>query len=195
MWKEIGILVGLVICLLAIQKLGRRHGDESRSARLMKKYKTLTPALLADTPDEELVEAVVACVLAEASASRRPDPAYTLSKWAQPYTVVYSIWAVCKELAGGTYAGLMRTATREMVEHAWDGLPVVGAPDTAAALKALAAAHKAGEDTAELESAFHAAVERECPLTLCVSYIRDHVAELTGTETAEALLEDTTDGE
>lgn len=200
MWKEIGIMVGLVICLLAIQKLGRRHGDESRSARLMKKYKTLTPELLADTPDEELVEAVVACVLAEASASRRPDPAYTLSKWVQPYTVVYSIWAVCKELAGGSYAGLMRTATREMVEHACDGLPVVGALNTAAALKALAEAHKAGEDTAALESAFHAAVEQECPLTLCVAYIRDHVAQLTGTEPAadalpEQTAEDTTDGE
>ena len=195
MWKEIGIIVGLVICLLAIQKLGRRHGDESRSARLMKKYKTLTPDLLADTPDEELVEAVVACVLAEASASRRPDPAYTLSKWVQPYTVVYSIWAVCKELAGGSYAALTRTATREMVEHACDGLPVVGAPKSAAALKALSDAHKAGEDTAALEHDFHAAVEEECPLTLCVSYIRDHVAELTGTETAEALPEDTADGE
>lgn len=196
-WKEIGILVGLVICLLAIQKLGRRHGDESRSARLMKKYKTLTPELLADTPDEELVEAVVACVLAEASASRRPDPAYTLSRWVQPYTVVYSIWAVCKEMANGTYAALKRTATREMVEHACDGLPVVGAPNTAAALKAVVEAHKAGEDTTELEHAFHAAVETECPLTLCVAYIRDHVAELTGTEpeTAETLPEDTTDGE
>ena len=141
-WKEIGIVVGLVICLLAIQQLGRRHGDESRSARLMKKYKSLTPELLAATPDEELVEAVVACVLAEASASRRPDPAYTLSKWVQPYTVVYSIWAVCKEMANGTYAALKRTATREMVEHACDGLPVVGAPKSAAALKALMASPK-----------------------------------------------------
>ena len=191
MWKEIGILVGLVICLLAIQKLGRRNNDESRSAKLMKKYKTLTPELLAETPDEELVEAVVACVLAEASESRRPDPAYTLSKWPQPYTVVYSIWAVCKELANGDYRALTRTATREMVEPACDSLPVVGAPNTAAALKAIVEAHKAGEDTTALEHDFHAAVEQECPLTLCVSYIRDHVAQLTGTELAE----ETTDGE
>ena len=68
-WKEIGIVAGLVICLLAIQKLGRRHGDESRSARMMKKYKTLTPELLADTPDEELVEAVVASPLPEGASS------------------------------------------------------------------------------------------------------------------------------
>ena len=50
----------------------------------------------------------------------------------------------------------------------------------------------------EAESAFHVAVEEECPLTLCVAYIRDHVAALTGTEepAAEATLpEDTADGE
>ena len=196
--KEIGIALALVVCMWAVIKLSRRHGDDSRSARLMEKYKTLTPELLADTPDEELVEAVVACVLAEAAESRKPDPAYTLSKWAQPYTVVYSIWAVCKELAHGDFAALSRTATREMVEHACDGLPVIGAADTAAALRAVAAAHEAGEDTAEAETAFHTAVESECPLTLCVSYIRDHVAQLTGTEESsddQALPEESTDGE
>ena len=197
MMKEIGIAVALVVCMLLAAKLSRRHGDDSRSAKLMKKYKTLTPELLAETPDHELVEAVVACVLAEAAESRRPDPAYTLSKRPQPYTVVYSAWAVCKEMANGTYAALMRTATREMVEHACDGLPLLGAPATAEALKNLAALHKEGEDTTEAEKAFHVAVESECPLTLCVSYIRDHVAALTGTEEpeTETLPEDTTDGE
>lgn len=200
--KELGIALALVVCMLAIAKLSRRHGDDSRSARLMKKYKTLTPELLAETPDDELVEAVVACVLAEASESRKPDPAYTLSKWVQPYTVVYSIWAVCKEMAHGDYAALTRTATREMVEHACDGLPVIGAVDTAAALKAVVEAYKAEEDTAEAESAFHTAVESECPLALCVTYIRDHVAQLCGIEVEtsseslpEATAEETTDGE
>jgi hypothetical protein len=181
--------VALAACVWFLLKLGRNRNGESRSARLMEKYKTLTPDLLAETPDEELVEAVVACVLAEAADSRRPDPAYTLSKWVQPYTVVYSIWAVCKEMANGTYAALKRTATREMVEHACDGLPVVGAPDTAAALKAVVEAHKAGEDTAALESDFHAAVEQECPLTLCVDYIRDHIPALLGDELEEDLPE------
>ena len=193
--REIGILVALVVCVFALNKLSRRRGDDSRSAKLMAKYKTLTPDLLAETPDEELVEAVVASVLAEASESRKPDPAYTLSKWPQPYTVVYSVWAVCKELAHGDYAALTRTATREMVEHACDGLPVIGAAKTAEALKALVETYKAEGDTAEAESAFHVAVEEECPLALCVTYVRDHVAELTGTEWEESVSEDVTDGE
>ena len=180
--KVIGILLALLVCFWAIMKLGRRRGDDSRSAQLMKKYKTLTADLLAATPDEELVEAVVAHVLAEAAESRKPDPAYTLSKMPQPYTVVYSIWAVCQEMAQGDYAALTRTATREMVEHACDGLPVVGAAATASALKTVVECYRADEDTAEAEHVFHTAVETECPLTLCVAYIRDHVAELMGEE-------------
>ena len=188
--KELGIALALVVCMWAITKLGRRRGDDSRSARLMKKYKVLTAELLADTPDDELVEAVVANVLAEANESRKPDPLYTLSKLPQPYMVVYSIWAVCKEMARGDYYALTRTATRDVVQDACDGLPVIGAPQTAEELKNLIALHKEGEDTAEAESAFHHAVESECPLSLLATYIRDHVPALLGEE-----IEDESDGE
>ena len=180
MWKELGIVVGLAICLFAITKVGRRNNDDSRSAKLMKKYKTLTPDLLASTSDDELGEAIVAHVLADAAESRKPDPLYTLSKKPQPYMVVYSIWAVCKEMARGDYAALMHTATRQVVQDACDALPVIGAAATAAALKDVMALQAAGEDTAEAETVFHTAVETECPLSLCVTYIRDHVAELMG---------------
>lgn len=190
--REIGIALALVVCMLAVVRLGRRRNDDSRSARLMKKYKELTAELLADTPDDELVEAVVAHVLADAAESRKPDPLYTLSKLPQPYMVVYSTWAVCKELAHGDYAALTHTATRHVVQDACDGLPLIGAPATAEALTALVALHKEGEDTAEAERTFHTAVETECPLALCVTYIRDHVAELLGEEPAA---EDKTDGE
>ena len=196
--KEIGILLALLVCFWAIMKLGRRRGDDSRSARLMKKYKILTPELLADTPDYELVEAVVAHVLAEAAESRQPDVLYTLSRKPQPYLVVYSVWAVCKELARGDYKALTHTATRHVVQDACDGLPLIGAPATAEALTNLVALHKEGEDTAAAEQIFHNAVETECPLSLCVTYIRDHIAELMGEEPIEEIvpaIEESTDGE
>lgn len=180
MWKEIGIILALVVCMFAISRLGRRHSDDSRSAKLMKKYKTLTRELLDETPDDELVEAIVANVLAEANESRKPDPLYTLSKLPQPYMVVYSVWAVCKELTRGDYKALTHTATRHVVQDACDGLPLIGATATAEALKNVMALHEEGEDTAEAEKAFHVAVETECPLALCVTYIRDHIAELMG---------------
>lgn len=186
-WKEIGLLAALLICILLVRRFGKRHGEDSRSARLMKKYATLTPELLEGTPDEELVEAVVSHVLARAADSHRPDPVKELAALPQPFTVVYSIWAVCKELAGGSFAALTHTATRAMLELAVDGLPVVGAPATAEALTVLQAAHAAKEDTEEAEKAFHRAVEQECPLTLCAAYVRDHIPQLTGTDEVDSL--------
>ncbi|MBR5523651.1 MAG: hypothetical protein IKU51_00080 [Clostridia bacterium] len=185
-WKEIGLLAALLICFVLVRRFGKRHGDESRSARLMKKYATLTPELLGETPEEELVEAVVSHVLAKAADSRRPDPEVTLSGMPQPFTVVYSVWAVCKELANGSFAALTHTATRKMLEPAAEALPVIGATRTAAALTALQAAHTAKEDTEEAERAFHRAVESECPLALCAAYVRDHVPQLTGTDETES---------
>lgn len=186
MGKETILLaLGAVICYVLLRRMGKDKRDESRSAKLMEKYATLTAENLAATPDEELVEAVVAHVLSRAAEDRRPDPAMELSALPQPFTVVYSTWAVCKELARGDYKALTRTATREMVDHAVDGLPVMGAPATAAALAALRDTHAAKEDTATAEKAFHLAVEQECPLALCAEYIRDHIPQLLGAEEEE----------
>ena len=183
MGKETIVLaLAAVVCYILLRRMGKGKRDESRSAKLMEKYATLTAENLGETPDEELVEAVVAHVLSRAAEDRRPDPAMELSVLPQPFTVVYSIWAVCKELARGDYKALTHTATREMVDHAVDGLPVIGAPVTAAALAALRDAHVAKEDTATAESAYHVAVEQECPLALCAEYIRDHIPQLLGAD-------------
>ena len=168
-WREIGIMAALVVCMFAISRLGRRRSDDSRSAKLMKKYKTLTPELLADTPDYELVEAVVAHVLAEAAESRKPDPLYTLSRKPQPYLVVYSVWAVCKEMAAGDARSLQSRRAQGVTAVAADGFEAVGAPLCAAAFRELL-------ETGE-EQAFRAAVQQEQPLALCETYIRDHAEE------------------
>ncbi len=184
-WKEIAVLVALLLCFIAIRQLGKRRGDESRSARLMKKYAELTPVLLKETEEEELVEAVVSHVLAKTTATRRPDPVVTLAGLPQPFTVIYSVWAVCKEMANGSFSSLMHTATREVLEAAEEALPVIGAAETAGALTTLHQAHKDKAVTDEMEQIFHRAVERECPLALCAAYVRDHIPQLTGTDTEE----------
>ena len=190
MGKEtILLIIAAAVCYILIRRMGKDKKDDSRAAKLMEKYATLTEENLSATPDEELVEAVVANVLSHAAENRRPDPAAELAVMPQPFTVVYSIWAVCKELARGTYGALLRTATKEMVDHAVDGLPVIGAPATAAALAALRDAHAAKEDTADAEKAFHVAVEQECPLTLCATYIRDHIPQLLGADEEETVEE------
>ena len=190
MGKEtILLIIAAAVCYILIRRMGKDKHDDSRAAKLMKKYATLTEENLAATPDEELVEAVVANVLSYAAENRRPDPAAELAVMPQPFTVVYSIWAVCKELARGTYGALLRTATKEMVDPAVDGLPVIGAPATAAALAALRDTHAAKEDTADAEKAFHVAVEQECPLALCATYIRDHIPQLLGADEEETVEE------
>ena len=195
-WELPILIVAAVVCFLLIRLMNRSKDDESRAAKLMKKYATLTPENLSAAPDEELVEAVVCNVLAQAEDSFRPNPVKILAGLPQPFTVVYSVWAVCKQLSRGDYRALTRTATREMVQPAIDGLPVVGAAETAAALSALREAYENKEDTAAAETAFHKAVETECPLSLCVAYIRDHIPQLTGTdeeETPAALSQETSD--
>lgn len=179
------MIVAAVLCYVLIRRMGNTKKDEGRAAKLMKKYAVLTPEKLQNTDDEELVEAVVSHVLARAAENRRPNPAKELTVLPQPFTIVYSVWAVCKELARTDYKGLTHTATKHLVEPAVDGLPVVGAPATAAALASLRDAHNAKEDTEAAHAAFHQAVEQECPLSLCVAYIRDHVPELTGAEPEE----------
>lgn len=195
-WELPILIVAAVVCFLLIRLMNRSKDDESRAAKLMKKYATLTPENLSAAPDEELVEAVVCNVLAQAEDTFRPNPVKILAGLPQPFTVVYSVWAVCKELSRGDYHALTRTATREMVQPAIDGLPVIGATATAAALSALREIYENKEDTAAAETAFHKAVETECPLSLCVAYIRDHIPQLTGTdeeETPAALTEETAD--
>ena len=181
-WELPILIIAAVGCYLLIRLSGKSRHDESRAAKLMKKYATLTPDLLAATPDEELVEAVVCHVLSRAVDNRRPNPTKELADLPQPFTVVYSIWGVCKELAQTDYVGLTHTATRHLVDSAVDGLPVVGAPLTAAALAAMRDAHTEKTDLPEGEHNFHLAVEQECPLTLCAAYIRDHIPQLCGTE-------------
>lgn len=176
-WKQLLLLVALVVVLVAIRALGKHQGSGTRSARLMKKYATISEEAFAAIPEEELVDAVVSRVLAKAAAARRPDPTVVLAGLPYGSTVVYSIWAVCKEMAAGDFAMLMTTATKKLVEPATEALSAVGATACSRALADMAAAHATGQPTEEAAQAFHLAVESECPLTLCEGYIRDHAAD------------------
>ena len=174
---ELIILAVLAVVVLVLLKFTRSRKDESRAAKLMKQYADLTPEMLAGVPEEEVVEAVVSHVLACAAATRRPDPVKELAGKPQGFTVVYSVWAVCKEMAAGSYALLKKSATRELAETAQAGFTAIGTPETAAAWKAL---RETEGDTTEAEHTFHRAVESECPLTRCVTYIRDNPEQFGG---------------
>ncbi|MBQ3068552.1 MAG: hypothetical protein IJD01_01225, partial [Clostridia bacterium] len=82
----------MVIGVVLIVVIGRilLRPDGSRAAALMKTYKTLTPALLAETPDEELVTAVVSNILAKAEAEKT-DPYRLLPTLTQERSDIYSL--------------------------------------------------------------------------------------------------------
>ncbi len=184
-WQQLLLLALLAAALVALHFAGKRKGENTRAARMMKKYATITSEAFDAIPEDELVEAVVCRVLAKSEEQRRPDPVITLSQLPHGSTVAYSVWAVCKEMAHGSFSSLMHTATREVLEAAEEALPVIGAAETAGALTVLHQAHKDKAVTDEMEQAFHRAVEKECPLALCTAYVRDHIPQLTGTDTEE----------
>lgn len=183
--KQILLLLALVVVLLAIRHLGKNKGANTRSAILMKKYATITRETFDSIPEDELVDAVVSRVLAKAAESRRPDPVKTLADLPHGSTVVYSVWAVCKEMAASDFSMLMTTATKELVEPAREGLSTIGATACAEALEAMRVAQAAGEDIQESQTAFRTAVLAECPLSLCEGYIRDHAADFIDDQEGE----------
>lgn len=176
-WKQIGLIVAVLALVVLAQRLGKRHGQGTRSARLMKKYAVITRETFETIPEDELVEAVVSRVLARAAKDRRPDPVKTLAGMEHGSTVVYSVWAVCKEMAAADFAALMATATRELVEPAREAMTAMGAVRCAGALETMRAAFAAGEEYTEAEQTFRVAVTEETPLSLCEGYIRDHADE------------------
>ena len=183
-WKELIVPVVLAVLVYIAFRMTKNHGKEGRAAKLMKKYANLTPEMLATVAEDEAVEAVVSHVLAQAAEMRRADPIKVLAEKPHGFTVVYSVWAVCKEMAVGDFSLLRKSATRHLMEPAKASFAAIGATETAAAWEAL---YTAEGDTDEAECAFHRAVEAECPLTLCVAYIRDNPEQFGGKSAPEAL--------
>ena len=184
-YKQIGLLVLVAVLVLLASRLGKRFGQESRSARLMKKYACMTAEVFDGIPEDERVTAMVCHVLSVAAKTRRPHVVKVLASVSHGYTVVYSVWAVCNELARGDFAGLMSTPTKELVEPAREAMQAIGAADCAAALEAMRVAYAEGQEDAEAEGAYRLAVAKETPLSLCEEYIRDHREEFLDGKPAE----------
>ncbi len=166
------IIAVVAVALVLVSRFGKQQGKTTRATRLMKQYKVMTREKLENAPAGELVDGAISRILAKAADDRRPDPLVVLANLPQPNTVVYTVWVVCKELAAGDYDSLMKTrAARSLADTAHTAFAAVGAAACAAAFEAL---HTAQERTPSLQQALRAAIQTECPLSLCEEYIRDH---------------------
>ena len=156
--QQLALIAVLAVALIVVGLLGRHKGEETRSARMMKKYRVMTRETFDAIPDGELTDAVVSRVLGKAAESRCPEPVQVLAALEHGSTVVYSLWVVCREMASGSFSALM-------AELAGESFAAIGAPACEAAWKTLLSAGEA--DVPAAEQAFRQAVQTECPLTLC----------------------------
>ncbi len=170
-WIELVVLVVVALLLLVAMRFGKQQGKDTRATRLMKTYAVVTRELIDTAPEDELTDGIVSHVFSLAAAQRRPDPVAVLANLAHPYTVVYTVWVVCNELAADGYTAMMKTNARSLADTAHTCFEQVGAVECAAAFEAL---HTAKEDAAGLEKALRLAIQTECPLSLCDGYIRDN---------------------
>ena len=170
MWIWIpAFLLGILLIILFGRVLLKKDG--SNATRLMDKYKVLTPSLLEETPDEELVKAVVANLLAKADGARM-DPYAVIPTLSQKRCAVYSVWLFMREMQSDNAPLLRRDEQFGFSELAADGLDLLGFEEVAAELR----------DYLQTEDAAHVAPMKalvdgnELPTAL-IALIRDNPAE------------------
>ncbi|MBR3290454.1 MAG: hypothetical protein IKI63_06755 [Clostridia bacterium] len=183
------VLIGIVLFLMN-RFFGRGQGP--RSEQLQKKYAVMTRETLDAIPDADLVEAVVANVMAKQDP-KNPQPYYMLPMLSRGRAAVYSVWLIDCELRTNGFDVLFGGPSAPFCEPARDGFILLGAENCA---KAIADAVALTENTDEMTGDHDLAVchdryldaaEEEAPLDRCVAYIRDNPAEfIDGAEDAPA---------
>lgn len=188
------ILVFMAL-LLALYLFGTRHSrGKSKADDLEERYRELDAPRLAAVPDDQVVNAVIANLMAKLD-KRRPDAYRTIPALSHGRCVVYSVWLICHELDEAGFEELLASPSGEFIELAADGFEAVGAERCAAALHGALAAVEDGmpregaEDLAELHADFLEGVAAEDPLGLCVTYIRDNAADFLDVEPEDAAAE------
>ncbi len=172
------VLIALALIIAAYLSFLGKKEKRDKSAALLKTYAVMTEELLAATPDEELVRAVVANLMAKQD-KKRPDPMVQLPLLSRGRAAVYSVWLLCHELETQDFGEFFRSPSNRFAGPAADGLERIGATNSATALRA--AMQAAEDETSPLWDAvttvFHEATASENPLSLCVQYIRENTDE------------------
>ena len=164
------LIVLAIVIYLYLQRLEKKE-KSGKTATLYERYKTLTPETLSALPNEELVRAVVANLLARGTDLYKETAVLSHSR-----TAVYSVWLFCNEIAAADFEKLSATS-RRFADVATDGFLLLGAEQCAAALTALTTAFAENALTADLSAALRDAIAAETPLESAAAYIRENIAE------------------
>lgn len=176
------LLVVFLILVGVMYWLGkRRTAPQTRADDLKKKYAQLTRAMLDEMPDDQLVEAVAANLMAKAD-DKVADPYYVVMALSRGRRAVYSVWLTTNELTKGTLRQYRETPSARFAEAAVDGYTLFGAVACATVLQK---AMEAGEPAEIFADSFRDAVKQEKPLALAAAYIRDNPDAFTDDPPAE----------
>lgn len=176
------VLVALAIVVGGYLWWMERREKKAKSGPC-EQYAVLTEEVLATLPDDELVRAVAANLIAKQESDGVPLESL-LPLLSPGRRGVYGVWLLCNELERRELGAYFRSPYRRFAPMAVEGFDMMGARACAAALSAACDRYerqKNGEKdlpswevlTAELRQA----LAEEQPLSLCVGYIRDNGAE------------------
>lgn len=113
------IMLGVMVVGVVVLYIWGSHykGKDSRAEMLQRRYGLMDADKLAEVPDEELVEAVVANIMAKVD-KRRPDAYKTVSQLSHGRNAVYCVWLICKELDAGSFEEVLEGPSAVFMELA-----------------------------------------------------------------------------
>lgn len=173
-------LLVLAALILGIYLWGNSHKNkEGKAEKLQRTYRILNREILEKIPDEELVDAVAANLLAKLD-KQNPDAYKTVTVLSRGRCAVYSIWLSCHELSSEGLSAYINSPFARFLELTISGLELVGANDCAALLEKLKESESFDEKSllSQQEDILNT-IKREQPLTLCRDYIRTNPDEFT----------------
>ncbi|MDD2361938.1 MAG: hypothetical protein PHH84_03120 [Oscillospiraceae bacterium] len=173
-------LVILIIAALALGlylKLSSRNKVKSRADKLQDMYRVMDSQKLMETPDSELIDAVISNIMAGLDP-RNPDAYRKVPLLSRGRCAVYSVWLTCYELRDNSISDYLNSPSGRFAELAADGFELIGAERCSSLLKSA----YTSDEPIEIEAAgsqLAEAVEQENPLELCRQYIRANPEEFT----------------
>jgi len=156
------------IALLLYFNARRRQKSVGPVDQLQEKYAVMTRELLDNTPDNALVAAVIANLMAKLKM-QSPNPLITMPQQTRGRCAVYFAWLLCQEIDANGFAALHKNPTARFTAIGIDSLEAIGADNCAAAVRTFVEQTETDSDPA---ADFAAAVQAENPLALCCAYIR-----------------------
>lgn len=138
---RLGLMIAAAAAIGLYLWFTARRPAETRADRLQKLYDTLTPELLDSVPDEELVDAVIANLMAKLD-SQVPDDYTTIPLQSHGQCAVHSVWLTSRVLEADGFVGYWQNPSGRFAELAMDGLELIGAGECAAVLRAAFEEHQ-----------------------------------------------------